>query len=76
MTEVGAVFSVPTGKHLWLKEVAAKLNGSGRYVRQHPAEFPNAWRMAGGDIRVPERDVDEFAKWARIKPPLINTINV
>ena len=58
----GAVFSMPTGKHLCLKSVGAKLNCSAKYVREHLDEFPNAWRMPGGEIRVPESDVEALAK--------------
>ena len=44
------------------------LNGRGStdYVREHLAEFPNAWRMPGGELRVPEKDVDNLAKERRL----------
>ena len=64
---VGAVFSLPSENHLSVKSVAGKLNCSVAYVRKHLAEFPNAWRMSGGDLRVPVRDVEGFAERLKIR---------
>ena len=62
LADAGAVFSVPPGKHLCLAAVADKLDCSRQWVRKHLRGFPNAWRMPGGELRVPERDVEELAK--------------
>lgn len=67
LTEAGAVFSVPAAKHLSLAAVGTKLDCSARYVREHLAEFPNAWRMPGGELRVPEGDVEELAKRGNVR---------
>lgn len=66
LTDAGAVFSAPTGKHLCLKAVAARLDCSVGYVRDHLGEFPNAWRMPGGELRIPERDVENLAKRCKL----------
>ena len=69
LTAAGAVFSVPTGNHLSVKSVAAKLDCSKVFVYEHLAEFPNAWKMGMGDLRIPVRDVEEFVKRGRLTPP-------
>ena len=68
----GAVFTVPGGKHLCLKAVANRLDCSVPYVREHLTEFPNAWRLpGGGDIRIPERDVENLAKRRKMPGKLV-----
>jgi hypothetical protein len=48
-------------RHLSLSGVALRLDCSPKWVREHLAEFPGAWRMPGGEIRVPARDVEALA---------------
>jgi hypothetical protein len=67
LSEAGAVFSVPADRHLSPTEAAKVLDCSVWYVRKHLDEFPGAWRMPGGDIRIPSRDVEALAKRNRIK---------
>ena len=71
LTDAGAFFSVPSGKHLCLKAAAAKLDCSAQYVRTHLAEFPNAWRMPGGELRVPERDVEKLAERCKLRKAVL-----
>jgi hypothetical protein len=54
-------------KHLSLAGVAENLSVSVRYVRDHMEEFPGAFRLPGGDIRIPARDVEALAMAGRIK---------
>ena len=49
-------------RYLTMASVAARLDCSYDYVRDHLSEFPGAWRMPGGDIRIPARDVEALAK--------------
>lgn len=66
LTDAGAVVSTPARNHLCLKAVAARLDCSAIYVRKHLGEFPNAWRMPGGELRIPERDVENLAKRCKL----------
>lgn len=66
LAEAGAVFSLPSAKHLSLAEAAKRLDCSTKWVREHKQEFPNAWRMPGGELRIPETDVDALAKRNRL----------
>lgn len=67
LTQAGAVFSVPPGKHLSLAAAAKRLDCSVSWVRAHKHEFPNAWRMPGGELRIPEGDVDALAKRNKLR---------
>lgn len=66
LVAAGAVFSLPVQRHLTTAQAAALLGTSVWYVRNHISEFPNAWRMPGGDIRIPTRDVEALANRNRI----------
>jgi hypothetical protein len=66
LTSAGAVFSVPQ-KHLSLGAAAKKLDCSVKWVRTHKQEFPNAWRMPGGELRIPERDVEALAERNKLR---------
>lgn len=52
-------------RHLSLAAVALRLDCSPKWVRLHLGEFPGAWRMPGGEIRVPAADVDRLAESRR-----------
>jgi hypothetical protein len=56
LKEVLSAFE-PT-RHLTVREVALRLDCSAKYVRKHLILFPNVWRMEGGGIRIPSKDVD------------------
>lgn len=68
LTSIGAVFSVPESKgSLPLDQAGARLGFSADWVREHLAEFPNAWRAPGGgrnggELRIPVRDLDAFER--------------
>jgi len=49
-------------RHLCLSAVASRLDCSPKWVREHLGLFPGAWRMPGGEIRVPARDVEALAE--------------
>ena len=51
---------------LSMGSVGLLLDCSARYVREHLADFPNAFRLPGGDIRIPMRDVISIQKNRRI----------
>ena len=53
----GVVVSLPENlKHYSLKTAAERLDCSPRYLRDHLDEFPNVWRMSGGEnIGQPKR---------------------
>lgn len=57
-------------RHLSLAAVAARIDMSPKYVREHLADFPNAWRLPGGEIRIPTRDVEALERARRIFQPL------
>lgn len=64
----GAVFSIPDShRHLGIEETAKRLDCSEDWVRRHKHEFPNAWRMPGGELRFPESDVQALAKRNRLR---------
>lgn len=69
LTTAGAVFSLPPSKHLSLAETARRLDCSVGWVREHKHEFPNIWRMPGGELRVPERDVEAMADRNKLRRP-------
>ena len=70
LQDAGAVFYLPpASNHLCLAAVAARLDCSVSWVRQHLQDFPNAWRMPGGELRIPSRDVEELAKRGRLQRP-------
>ena len=54
----GAVILLPGARRSFsLQTVAARLEVSARWVRKHLAEFPGAFRLPGGELRIPESDV-------------------
>ena len=59
LTQAGAVISLPSQRHLSLGNAARELDCSKGWLRDHLDAFPNAWRMPGGELRVPEGDVQE-----------------
>jgi len=67
LSRAGAVFSIPSGKHLSIEQAAKKLDCSTTWLRRHKHEFPNLWRMPGGELRFPESDVDALAKRNRLR---------
>lgn len=68
LKEAGAVFSVSVGEgHLALGEASRRLDCSPKWIREHLAEFPNAWRMPGGELRIPAKDVEALAQRNRLK---------
>ncbi len=68
LQEAGAVFSISVGEgHLSLGEAARRLDCSVKYLREHLNEFPNAWRMPGGELRVPAKDVEALAARNKLK---------
>ncbi len=68
LKDAGAVFCVSVGEgHLSLAEASRRLDCSTRWVRNHLAEFPNAWRMPGGELRIPARDVEALAARNKLK---------
>lgn len=67
LSAAGAVVVVSPGKHLSLASAAVELDCSTKWVREHLREFPNAWRMPGGELRIPKRDVDALAERKKIK---------
>ncbi len=56
-------------RSLSIASVSARLECSTWWVREHLNEFPNAWRMPGGDIRIPARDVEALERARRIFQP-------
>lgn len=70
ITAAGGVFTAPPESHLSLKAAAKRMDCAPKWIREHLGEFPNAWRMpsagGGGEIRIPERDVDALAKKRRL----------
>jgi len=65
LRDAGAVLVVPGQRHLSLGEAARLLDCSTKYLREHLVDFPNAWRMPGGEIRIPAGDIDGLAKRGR-----------
>ena len=66
LRDAGAVFSLPVASHLSVSEAAARLDFSVRWIKEHIAEFPNAWRAPGGELRIPARDIEALAKRCRL----------
>lgn len=58
LTEAGAVISLPSQRHLSVGNAAQQLDCSKGWVREHLGEFPHAWRMPGGELRIPQGDVE------------------
>lgn len=52
-------------RHLSLKSVAARLDCSINFLREHLADFPGAWRM-GDTVRIPVKDIIALANARRI----------
>jgi predicted DNA-binding transcriptional regulator AlpA len=69
LKDAGAVFSVPEPKRkqLSLREVATQLDCSVKWVREHKGEFPRAWRMPGGELRIPQADVDALIERNKLR---------
>jgi len=61
-TAAGGTIVLPPESHLSLAAAAKRLDCSISYLRDHKHEFPNLWRMPGGELRIPERDVEALAK--------------
>jgi hypothetical protein len=57
LTAAGAQIVLPSQRHFSLGNAAQMLDCSKGWIREHLGEFPNAWRMPGGELRVPEQDV-------------------
>lgn len=57
-------------RSLSLAAVAARIDFSTKYVREHLSDFPNAWRASGGEIRIPVRDVVALERSRRIFSPV------
>lgn len=53
-------------RQLSLGAVAVRLDCSVDWVRAHLSEFPNAWRMPGGELRIPVSDVNALARGRRL----------
>jgi hypothetical protein len=53
-------------RHLSVAAVAVRLDCSPKWVRSHLSDFPGAWRMSGGEIRIPAVDVEKLAETRRI----------
>ena len=62
LTQAGATFALPCPQHLALESAAAQLDCGTTWLRKHLAEFPNAWRMPGGELRVPSTDVADVKR--------------
>lgn len=67
LTRAGAVFCLPTDKHLSIAEAASRLDCSEDWLRKHKSEFPNLWRMPGGELRFPVADIEGLAKRNRLR---------
>jgi hypothetical protein len=72
MSEADAIKALPKlltffeeKRHLSLGAVAARLDCSVNYLRDHLDDFPGAWRMPGGEIRIPAKDVERLARERR-----------
>lgn len=65
LTEAGAVFSLPVQRHYSLGTAADQLDCGKTWLRQHLSEFPNAWRMPGGELRVSQADIADAKRRAQ-----------
>jgi len=73
LTAAGAVFSLPpvSRRSLSMSEMRVRLGFSPDWVVKNLKEFPNAWRAPGGgrnggELRIPERDVEAFEQRRRV----------
>lgn len=66
LAKAGVALALPQPRHLSLAQAAEVLDVKPTWVREHLAEFPNAWRLpaAGqsGELRIPISDVQALAK--------------
>jgi hypothetical protein len=51
---------------LSVRSVALRLDVSAKYIKEHLADFPNAFRITGGEIRIPVRDLTAYERARRI----------
>jgi hypothetical protein len=56
---------------LTLAQVEERIGFGATWIRSHLGEFPNAWRAPGGgrnggELRIPERDIEAFEQRQRI----------
>lgn len=56
LTEAGAKIVLPSERHLSIGNAAKMIDISKGWIRSHLQEFPNAWRMPGGELRFTEND--------------------
>ena len=75
LRQAGAVIHMPgpPRRAFSLGEAGEQLGVSARWMREHLAEFPHAYRLPGGganggELRIPERDLEAFEKRRRIQP--------
>ena len=68
LQQAGAVFAPPAveSRHFSLSSAAARLDCSVKYLREHLHEFPGVWRMSGGEIRIPQDDLEAWVAARRI----------
>ena len=66
--------------HVSIKKAALKLDCSPRYLRKHLILFPNVWRMDGGDIRIPVKDIEAMIAKRKIHkfktPPTVDEAKI
>jgi hypothetical protein len=55
--------------HLSVSSVARLFDCSSEFVREHLTDFPGHWKMAGGDIRIPIKDVEAFVAAGKVIKP-------
>jgi hypothetical protein len=77
LKDAGAVFCLPpeSKRSLTLDEVEERLRFGRTWIIKNLAEFPGVWRAKGGgrnggELRIPERDVDAYVKRQRIHADL------
>ena len=67
LVRAGVSMTVPaSGQHFGVGEVAKRLGCGKTWVRAHLEEFPNAWRMPGGELRFPASDLEALARRNRL----------
>lgn len=59
LSQAGVGFVLPSQEHLAIGTAAARLDCNAQWIRTHLDQFPNAWRMPGGEIRLPALDVTD-----------------
>lgn len=71
----GAVVQIapPARRAYSLREAGTQLGVSADWMRDHLHEFPHAYRLPGGganggELRIPERDLEAFEKRRRVRP--------